>query len=97
MNLLSVFKKHKTTIFHIGPRKLDGHKIILQGAEYIFFPTKPFLEDDNIIGMWDRIFGQLSKKRADIILVHLHKPNMINDYEEEKLRKFGIVLKLSDV
>lgn len=74
---------------------MDDESIKKQGAWYKFFYTVPFLEEDDLIGMWSRIFYIVEKEKPNIIILDLHKPDMVNENEMDFLRNFGIVLKLS--
>lgn len=90
-------KKKKPLVFHIGYKRIDGKDLISQDVHYFFFNTKSFVEEDDILGMWQRIFHLLPQKKPTIILLQLHKPNMVNEHEFKELLNFGIVLKLSNV
>lgn len=84
-------------IFHIGYKKLDEENLKGQNVEYTFFNSKSFIDEDNIIGMWDRIFHLLESAKSTtshIILFEVYKPGLINSREEENLRRFGLVIKL---
>lgn len=87
------FKKKKIKIFHVGPEKCADN-YVQKGVEYYFFPTKPFIGSDNIMGLWDRAFNLMAKKKPDIILLQLTADNMLNDFEEKKIRTLGTVIKL---
>jgi DNA polymerase elongation subunit (family B) len=82
----------KKKILHIS-QKVD-EAFTKKGFMYRHFNYYPFFEDDDILGMWNRLVYLCSQYKPDLILVHFEHDDCMNDYEEAQLKKFGITLKV---
>lgn len=60
--------------------------------EYKFFDYSYFYEQDNIIGLWQRVVAMVYIFKPDLILLNFKHPNMINDYELKTLSTFAVVV-----
>lgn len=79
-------------VFYISNINDLRDKFVERGHEYRFFDYSSFYEQDNILGMWSRLFTLLDSIKPELILLNFKHPNMINDNEIKTLSKFGIVL-----
>lgn len=88
--------RQQQSIFHIGEKRMNEQEIKNQKAKYFFFRTTSFINDNEIMEMWDRLSRLLPMKKPTIIIIEM-KDGIMNEREEKFLRNFGVVLKLSDV
>jgi len=92
--LKSIFKKKEQIVFYIGGMPLDAASLETQGVSSIHFKTTAFIKDDDILSMWDRITRLVAEKKPNIIIVKMDIPDLMNENEENFLRKFGVVIKI---
>jgi hypothetical protein len=64
--------------------------------QYKFFDYSNFKKEDNIIGMYQRLFTLCCFFNPHIIILKFNHTDMINEGEKKQLRKFGIVLELKN-
>jgi hypothetical protein len=61
-------------------------------VRYKHFNYKPFLDNDNLIGMWERLQVICLNYKPDIILLNFKDEDCINDRERAMIQTFAVVI-----
>lgn len=84
---------YKRRILHIS-EKDERKEFERKGFHYKHFNYMAFYEEDDIMGMWDRISSICHSFQPHLIIVNFKHDDCMNDYEHACLQKFGITLKV---
>lgn len=88
-------------MFHVEHRALHISKqpdlkeaVEFQGLEYRHFDYTAFYEEDNLLGMWRRIFLVCHDYKPGLILLQFEHEECVNDRELAHLKTIGLTLQI---